>query len=122
MTAPIGEETGSAAEIHRRLRGLIVAGALGAGERLPTVRQTAKDLGVAPGTAAKAYRMLEQDGLVVTRTAAGTRVAEGAGVLPQSVTHRIRMLVDEAIRAGSAGDDVVDALRVIWRTESGGEA
>ena len=67
------EEGNPAMGIYRQLRGLIVSGQLGANERLPTVRQTASDLGVAPGTAAKAYKLLEQDGLVVTRTAAGTR-------------------------------------------------
>lgn len=64
---PPTEESSRALDIYRQFRGLIVSGQLGAGERLPTVRQTASDLGVAPGTAAKAYKLLERDGLVVTR-------------------------------------------------------
>ena len=108
--------------IYRQLRGLIVSGQLGANERLPTVRQTATDLGVAPGTAAKAYKMLEQDGLVVTRTAAGTRVAESAAVLPGSVIRRIRELVDEAGATGADREDVLTVLRVIWQAESGAPA
>ena len=106
-------------DIYRQLRGLIVSGQLGANERLPTVRQTASDLGVAPGTAAKAYKMLEQDGLVVSRTAAGTRVAESAAVLPRSVIRRIRELVDEATATGVNPDDVINVLRVVWRTDHG---
>ncbi|WP_307225182.1 GntR family transcriptional regulator [Microbacterium arborescens] len=70
--------------MYHQLRGLIISGQLGADKRLSTVRQTAADLGVAPGTAAKAYKMLEQEGLVVSRTAAGTRVAKSAAVLPRS--------------------------------------
>ena len=112
VTTP--EESNPAIDIYRQLRGLIVSGQLGANERLPTVRQTAADLKVAQGTAAKAYKMLEQDGLVVTRTAAGTRVADSAAVLPQSVIRRIRELVDEAAlyqalldkHIGGAGLDV----------------
>lgn len=103
-----------ASTIYRQLRGLIVSGQLGANERLPTVRQTASDLGVAPGTVAKAYKLLEQEGLVVSRTAAGTRVAESAAVLPLAVMRRIRDLVDEAVSAGSNADDVVNVLRVVW--------
>ncbi|QOC27503.1 GntR family transcriptional regulator [Microbacterium hominis] len=103
-------------DIYRQFRGLIVSGQLGANERLPTVRQTASDLGVAAGTAAKAYKMLEQDGLVVTRTAAGTRVAESAARLPLSVARRIRELVTAADAAGAELDDVIDVLRVTWRT------
>lgn len=105
-------------DIYRQLRGLIVSGQLGAKERLPTVRQTASDLGVAPGTAAKAYKMLEQDGLVVSRTAAGTRVAESAAVLPHPVIRRIRELVAEASSNGADPDDVINVLRIIWRADS----
>ena len=113
------EEASPSLDIYRQFRGLIVSGQLGAGERLPTVRQTASDMSVAPGTAAKAYKMLERDGLVVTRTAAGTRVAESAAVLPRAVVRRIRDLVAEAGSAGSTADDVMDVLRVIWKSELG---
>lgn len=112
------DDANPALDIYRQLRGLIVSGQLGTGERLPTVRQTASDLGVAPGTAARAYKMLEGEGLVVSRTAAGTRVAETAGVLPASVIRRIRDLVDEADASGSDPDDVVDVLRAIWQSRS----
>lgn len=111
---PSTDEASPALGIYRQFRGLIVSGRLGVGERLPTVRQTASDLGVAPGTAARAYRLLEQDGLVVSRTGAGTRVSQAAGVLPQTVVRRIRDLVAEARAAGIHPDDVVAALRVTW--------
>lgn len=114
-SVPAPEESSPALDIYRQFRGLIASGQLGAGERLPTVRQTASDLGVAPGTAAKAYKLLERDGFVVTRTAAGTRVSAEAAVLPGAVVRRIRELVVEAEAAGANPDDVVDVLRVIWQ-------
>jgi len=110
--ASSGEEGGSARDVYGQLRGQILAGLFGANERLPTVRQTATDLGVSPGTAAKAYKMLEQDGLVVTRTAAGTRVAASAALLPESVMRRLRALSDEAAAADSDIDDVINVLRI----------
>lgn len=112
------DENSSAIEIYRQLRGLIVSGQLGANERLPTVRQTAADLKVAQGTAAKAYKMLEQDGLVVSRTAAGTRVADSAAVLPRSVIKKLRELVEEAAATNADPHDVIDVLRVILQTRS----
>jgi DNA-binding transcriptional regulator YhcF (GntR family) len=118
--ASTSDEASPTIAIYRQLRGLILSGQLGADERLPTVRQTAADLGVAPGTAAKAYKMLEQDGLVVSRTAAGTRVAPSAAVLPGSVIRRIRELVDEAGATGADRDDVLNVLRVVWQAEAGG--
>ena len=86
--------------------------------RLPTVRQTASDLGVAAGTAAKAYKLLERDGLVVTRTAAGTRVAESAAVLPHAVIRHIRDLIAAADANGANFDDVIDVLRVVWQAST----
>lgn len=117
--APPGEDASPALDIYRQFRGLIVSGQLGAGERLPTVRQTASDLGVAPGTAAKAYKLLERDGLVVTRTGAGTRVAESAAVLSRAVLRRIRDLVAEADAAGARPEDVIDVLRAVWQADAG---
>lgn len=109
---PTGAESISARDIYGQLRGQILAGLFAANERLPTVRQTATDLGVSPGTAAKAYKMLEHDGLVVSRTAAGTRVAASAALLPESVMRRLRALSDEAAAAGSDIDDVINVLRI----------
>ncbi|MGW1362180.1 GntR family transcriptional regulator [Streptomyces chartreusis] len=62
-------------QIRARLAGLIRTGRLTEGECLPTVRQLAADLDLAPGTVARAYRELEVAGLVCTRRGAGTRVA-----------------------------------------------
>lgn len=110
------DESNPSRDIYRQLRGLIMSGQLGANERLPTVRQTAADLGVSPATAAKAYKLLEQDGLVVSRTAAGTRVAESAALLPQSVIKQIRELAGQAASIGTDLDDVVNVLRTVWNT------
>jgi GntR family transcriptional regulator len=55
----------------------IALGRLKAGEKLPTVRQLAGQLVLNPNTISKAYRQLEQDGIIVTRPGAGAFVAEG---------------------------------------------
>jgi GntR family transcriptional regulator len=62
-------------QIRAQLAALIRTGRLAEGERLPTVRQLAADLGLAPGTVARAYRELEAAELIRTRRGAGTRVA-----------------------------------------------
>lgn len=106
----------SADEIAELFRGAIHSGQLGDGERLPTVRQTARDFAVAQATAAKAYKALEQEGLVVTRTAAGTRVAPGASRAPQSVIESARALAEAGDEAQVHLDDVIAILRAVWRT------
>jgi DNA-binding transcriptional MocR family regulator len=51
------------------------SGTLPAGTRLPTVRRLADDLGVAPGTVARAYRELETDRVIAAGTAPLSRPA-----------------------------------------------
>jgi DNA-binding transcriptional regulator YhcF (GntR family) len=55
----------------------IATGDLPVGAKLPTVRALAADLGLAVNTVARAYRELEEAGLVQTRGRAGTVVSAG---------------------------------------------
>lgn len=119
MTTPIPAAPPTADDITELFRGAIRSGQLGDGERLPTVRQTARDFGVAQGTAAKAYRVLEQEGLVVTRTAAGTRVAAGASRAAGATVEQARALTESAQTEGLSLDDTVAVLRAVWAANSG---
>lgn len=75
------------------IAGRIHRGSLGPGERLPTVRALAAELGLAPNTVAKAYRKLEADGMIEGRGRNGTFVAERlAGRAPD----RERLLAEAA--------------------------
>ena len=65
---------GIAAQIRARIALLIADGELNAGDRLPSVRELARQLGVNVNTARSAYAELEADGLVSTRHGVGTTV------------------------------------------------
>ena len=54
----------------------IRSGELAAGERLPTVRDVAAELGVSPATVSAAWQALRRTGVVVSRGRAGTFVSE----------------------------------------------
>lgn len=101
-------------QIRDQIRGLIASGAVAAEERLPSVRQLASDLGVAPGTVAKAYRALEGEGVLVTRTGGGTRVSATATSTPRPVLEAARALAHASTRAGVDRDGAVRILRAIW--------
>lgn len=62
-------------QIIDQVREAVASGRLRPGDRLPTVRQLAGQLGIAPGTVARGYSDLERHGVVVTKRARGTRVA-----------------------------------------------
>ena len=49
-------------QVRTQLAEMIVTGALPQGFRLPTIRQLAADLALAPGTIARVYRELEAEG------------------------------------------------------------
>ena len=115
-----GTTPSSSDEIDALFRGAIRSGQLGDGERLPTVRQTARDFGVAQATAAKAYKSLERDGLIVTRTGAGSRVAPGASRAPQAVIEHARALAEASERALVTLDDAIAILRAVWPAEATG--
>lgn len=101
-------------QIYQHLRGQILSGRLLPGERLATVRQLARDLGVAPGTVARAYKQLEADQLIVTRSAAGTRVSDHVTAIPTDVLYAARALYRRAALAGLSYDQTTAALRTIW--------
>jgi DNA-binding transcriptional regulator YhcF (GntR family) len=64
-------------QVRRQVAALVAGGDLVAGEKLPTVRQLARDLGLAVNTVARAYRELESDGVISTHGRRGTFVKSG---------------------------------------------
>jgi GntR family transcriptional regulator len=67
----------------------IALGRLIKDEKLPTVRQLAKQLAINPNTIAKAYRQLEQEGIIVTKPGTGAFVASLDSNLSRSVRRKI---------------------------------
>ena len=108
-------------QIHDQIHGLVATGRLAANERLPSVRQLAKDLCVAPGTVAKAYRALEAEGFLVSRTGSGTRVSPTASTTAQPVLEAARRLAGASTRAGTSLDDTIRILRAIWPVPPGAD-
>jgi GntR family transcriptional regulator len=54
----------------------IARGDLHSGDKLPAVRKLASELIINPNTVARAYTLLEQSGLVFTKTGSGTFVSD----------------------------------------------
>lgn len=74
----------------------IALGRLVRDERLPTVRLLAGQLAINPNTIAKAFRQLEQEGIIVTKAGAGAFVANLDSILSRAV--RRRLICDELER------------------------
>jgi DNA-binding transcriptional regulator YhcF (GntR family) len=99
----------------------IATGAVRPGERLPTVRQLADELDVAPGTVARSYSELERRSLLVTEGARGTRVAEPAPVpgrdldRPEALAGLLRPVAVAAFHLGANAVELRTALNVAMR-------
>ena len=101
--------------IRRQIRGMIEYaisfGDLGIGGALPSVRDLADQLGVAPMTVSQVYADLKREGLVETRTGAGTFVADSARAQVAARSdiaqlHReIDALIDSAMARGIGMSD-----------------
>lgn len=94
---------------------LIAGGALAVGQRLPPVRQLAADLGLANGTVARAYRLLEEAGVLETRGRQGTFVARQHRDLSKEerlevLRAKTAELIQAAAAVGASEDDVKSAL------------
>ena len=66
------------AQLEHELREAIRSGRLGAGERLPSSRAMAQELGVSRGLVTDCYTQLQAEGYLTGRTGSATRVAESA--------------------------------------------
>jgi DNA-binding transcriptional regulator YhcF (GntR family) len=97
-------------QLRAQLAGQIQDRTLAVGTRLPTIRQLAADLGLAVNTVGRAFRELEEAGLIETRgragsfvSAAGERGRERAG----------RAAAEYAAVIASVGIDTDEAVRIV---------
>ncbi|MDH6219403.1 PLP-dependent aminotransferase family protein [Streptomyces pseudovenezuelae] len=68
------------AQLERQLRDAIRSGRLQSGERLPSSRELARELGLSRGLVQDCYTQLQAEGYLVTRVGSATRVAACAQV------------------------------------------
>jgi DNA-binding transcriptional regulator YhcF (GntR family) len=93
----------------------VQSGELAFGAKLPTVRRLAEDLGLAPGTVARTYRELEQNGIIQTRGRNGTFVAWSRDEAERLVQDAARAYAD---RIRSLGFDSDRAVAIVQRALS----
>ena len=113
ITVDVASPTPPFEQIRSQIAGYVRGGLLAPGDRLPTMRALAADLGVAVGTVARAYGELEAGGLVTSRRRTGT-VVTGQPARPPA-GDRVRAAAGELARAaredGVDDDTVLDLVR-----------
>ncbi|NUW35481.1 GntR family transcriptional regulator [Nonomuraea sp. SMC257] len=97
-------------QLRAQLARQIQDGALPVGSRLPTIRHLAADLGLAVNTVGRAYRELEEAGLIETRGRAGSFVS-AAG--EEGRERARRAAAEYAAVIASVGIDASEAIRIV---------
>ncbi|NMC13985.1 MAG: GntR family transcriptional regulator [Chloroflexi bacterium] len=99
-------------QIMEQIRQKVASGELPQGDQLPTVRQLATDLRVNFNTVARAYRLLDQAGLISTQHGRGTYIWEAPSsetldqLRQQSLDGLTRRYMNEAARLGAKPENI----------------
>lgn len=93
----------------------IAEGQLADGDRLPSVREWARELAVNPNTVVRALEVLARDGVIVRRQGAGCFVTSGAPALNgrarrEKLAELVQRAVTEAFHLGFDADQIRAAV------------
>ncbi|MEM7587653.1 MAG: GntR family transcriptional regulator [Acidobacteriota bacterium] len=117
-------DPGSGVPVYRQLmnqiRYYVSSGAIATGDRLPSIRDLARGIGVNPTTVVKAYTELENDGFLDRQQGRGVFVADQArglssAELDRALRDSARQLVVEATQLGVDIERVVHLVRLEYQ-------
>ena len=118
VTVDLLDPTPPYEQLRRQFTTLIETGQLRPEDRLPSIRQLARDLDLATGTVGRAYQELESAGLIRSRRGGGTRVAvpplDTDTVQRQRLTAAARTYAAHAAALGVSLPDAQRALDRAW--------
>ena len=111
-------------QIIRHVKRGIAAGTVAAGDELPSRRMLSAQLGVNPNTVQKAYRLLEEEGLITSRSGAKSEVALPPGgveaIRAQLLEQEVAGLVENLRQAGLDKNSALALFERLWtETEEG---
>jgi len=95
-----------------QVRHALRLGVLCPGDQLPTVREVVRQITINPNTVHRAYRELEQQGLIEGRPGSGTFVKRSLSAVPEEqpmLRRRLGEWIDAARQVG-LGDEAIEAL------------
>ena len=102
-------------QIVSEIERYVAVGALQKGERIPSVRALASELGINPNTVKKAYDLLEKKGVIVTISTKGTFVSEEVdGIKQDKINEILQVMADkikELERLGLTKKEIFEKLK-----------
>lgn len=103
-------------QLYKKVVELILKGVLNEQDKLPSVRSLATDLGVNPNTVAKAYNLLERDGIIYSLAGRGSFIAKPDKLMAQEhILESFDNSVQEALDMGIGRDTLVERIDSIYK-------
>ncbi len=111
-----GSEEPIYVQIVEQIGETIAKGKLVVGDKLPAVRKLAAELVINPNTVARAYTILEQSGLVTTKTGSGTFVADpklrGKDATDVNIlAERMDTLIARSLNLGLGSEEIISMFK-----------
>jgi DNA-binding transcriptional regulator YhcF (GntR family) len=103
-------------QIVRQVKFAVADGALRSGELVPSVRELARELAINPNTVARAYRQLQDDGVLEPVRGTGLSIAAAARRQCQTertklIRTRLRLVLEEALHSGLETTDIESLMQ-----------
>ena len=101
-------------QLYKRVIELTVKKQLRPGDKLPSVRELAKALGVNPNTVSKAFQNLERDGIIYSLAGRGSFISDKNGaVIKQNAAEQFTLAAREAFSAGLTAEEMTEIINKI---------
>lgn len=109
-------------QVKNQLKNAIITNELKCGDRLPSIRTLARDLGISVITTKAAYEELEKDGYVETVAAKGTYVSnKNKALIREEQLQSIENLLFNSIDIAKLNDisksELINMLDLLWEDE-----
>ena len=105
-------------QLIEQVKHAIETGAIRGGEHLPSVRQMAENLVINPNTVARAYRDLEQEGIIELKHGSGAFICESV-VARARLMHKGQTVVQSALDKLESFNLTEDEIRRLLENELG---
>ena len=107
-------------QLYNNVVRLVSLGMLEPKQQLPPVRQLALQLNVNPNTVSKAYKSLEQDGIIYSVVGKGSFVMDNISVVDSKKAEALKnasLSVTDAMKLGVQKNEIIDIVENIYSKE-----
>ena len=103
-------------QLYKRVVELTVKKQLRPNDKLPSVRELAKELGVNPNTVSKAFQNLERDGIIYSLAGRGSFISDKNGdIIKQNAADSFKTAAKEAMTAGLSSDEMTEIVNKVFQ-------